>query len=226
MSKLFSQQRLLALVTLALFALVAADAQAQTGSRQQQGGRAAGRQIGGGQGGGGQAGGGQSGGIGASNEGPSGAVTGEISRSADRVLSDGGQQTGARGGAAGLGGLGGMRGLGGMGMGGFGGLSPFGANPFGAGAATETTPSVRTRLRADIQTPARSPQRLSAQVQRRVMASTPASRRVDGFAVTVTDGVATVSGTVASERDRRMAELVLRLEPGVRQVDNQIVVAP
>lgn len=40
------------------------------------------------------------------------------------------------------------------------------------------------------------------------------------------DGVLTLSGVAQSEDDRRLAEAFMRLEPGVRQVVNQIVVAP
>ncbi len=40
------------------------------------------------------------------------------------------------------------------------------------------------------------------------------------------NGAMVLRGTVASESDRRMAELLMRLEPGVRSIDNQIVVAP
>ncbi len=39
------------------------------------------------------------------------------------------------------------------------------------------------------------------------------------------DGVATISGTVASEHDRALAEQLLALEPGVRRVENRLTVA-
>ncbi len=221
---LFSQQSFIALAAGCLIVFASSDASAQ--QRLQQGGATGQTGAAAGQGGaaGGMGGGGQ---IGApSDTGPSGAVTGEISRSADRVLSDAGAQPGAaRGGAqGGMGGLGGMRGMGGA-MGGFGGMSPFGANPFGANNNAAQTPSVRTRLRADIQAPIQSSQMTTARVQRH-MASAPIQRRVNGFSVSVLDGVATLSGTTSNDRDRRMAELVLRLEPGVRQINNQIVVSP
>lgn len=38
------------------------------------------------------------------------------------------------------------------------------------------------------------------------------------------DNVATVSGTVASERDRKLVRQLLLLEPGIDRVDNQLVV--
>jgi hypothetical protein len=45
------------------------------------------------------------------------------------------------------------------------------------------------------------------------------------FEVSVADGVATLRGTVASERDRRMAALLLGFEPGIRRVENELTVA-
>ncbi len=121
----------------------------------------------------------------------------------------------------------GFGGMGGMGFGGFGGfgMNRFGANPFGANTTTQT-PSVRVRLRSDVQAPALPPQAVEARVQRQVLVNSPVQRRVNGMSVSVLDGVATITGTASSEQDRRMAELVLRLEPGVRQINNQIVVAP
>lgn len=40
--------------------------------------------------------------------------------------------------------------------------------------------------------------------------------------VMVDEGTAVVNGTVASERERKLAEALLRLEPGIRRVDNQL----
>jgi hypothetical protein len=50
-------------------------------------------------------------------------------------------------------------------------------------------------------------------------------RIVDGYSLSIVDGVATVTGVAKTTKDRRMAELMLKLEPGVREIDNQIVVA-
>lgn len=218
MSKLITRNVIVALTAGCLIVLSASDVWAQRGGSTRPG---AGQ-------GGGQAGGGGGTGIGAvgGTTEPSGAITGELSRSADRMLSDAGEQAGTAG-AAGLGGLRGIGGMGGMGMGmgGFGGMSPFGASPFGANTAAQT-PSVRVRLRGDIQVPAQPPLAVQSRVQRQVLGNSPIRRRVNGMSVSVLDGVATISGTARSEQDRRMAELVLRLEPGVRQINNQIVVAP
>lgn len=118
----------------------------------------------------------------------------------------------------GMGGFGGMRSFGG-----FGNMSRFGANAFG-NSSSSSKPAVRTRLGNAIELPANiSPQVSEARVARQVAAS-PARRIVNGYDVAVVDGVATLSGTAPDDRSRRMAELMLKLEPGVRSVDNQIVV--
>ena len=224
MSKSITRNVFVALTAGCLIAISTSDAWAQGRPRTGQGG-STGQTRGGG--GGGQTGGGGTGigAVGGTTE-PSGAVTGEISRSADRVLSDAGAQAGGAG-AAGRGGMGGIGGMGGMGMGmgGFGGMSPFGASPFGASSAA-ATPNVRVRLRGDIQVPVQPPLAVQSRVQRQVLNNSPIRRRVNGMSVSILDGVATISGTANTEQDRRMAELVLRLEPGVRQINNQIVIAP
>jgi len=44
--------------------------------------------------------------------------------------------------------------------------------------------------------------------------------------VIIQDGVAFLRGTVATEHDRRLARILASLEPGVRSVQNELVVAP
>jgi hypothetical protein len=215
---LLPKQSLLAILAGCLLAFAASEAQAQRGGARQPGG---GMQRGATQGGGMQAGG-----TGATREGiatAGSAFDGEISRSADRVLSDVGVIDAAGGAMPGRGMGAGARGMGGMGAMG-GGMGAFGASPFGAGGAAAQPPSIRTRLRADIQIPPQQIQVNQARVQRQINAA-PMQRLVNGFSVSIRDGVATMVGTAPTERDRRMAELVLRLEPGVRQINNQIVVA-
>ena len=224
MSKQITRNVIVALTAGCLITLSTSAAWAQRGGSTRPG-TGQGRT---GQTGGGQAGGGGGSGIGAvgGTAQPSSAITGELSRSADRMLSDAGEQAGGTG-AAGLGGMRGLGGMGGMGMGlgGFGGMNPFGASPFGTSSADQT-PSIRVRLRSDVQVPAQPPRAVQSRVQRQVLLNSPIQRRINGMAVSVLDGVATLTGTANSEQDRRMAELVLRLEPGVRQINNQIVVAP
>ena len=157
---------------------------------------------------------------------PSGAVTGQIGRSSDRMLQDvGAAGTGGTGGRGGLGGLGGLGG--GRGLGGFGGLSPFGANPFGTNNSASAKPSIRTRLVNGIEPLANvSPGVITAGMAPRLISSAPVSRIVNGYSIVFVDGVATLSGVAKSAKDRRMAELVLKLEPGIDKIDNRIVVAP
>jgi BON domain len=45
-----------------------------------------------------------------------------------------------------------------------------------------------------------------------------------GVSVSVEDGVVVLRGEVASERDRRLAEGIMRLEPGVAEVRNELIV--
>jgi len=155
---------------------------------------------------------------------PSGAVTGQIGRSSDRLLQDVGT-TGTTGGAGGLSGLGGLGG--GRGFGGFGGLSSLGLNPFGTSSTTTTKPTIRTRLVNGVEpiSAVMGQTTVAAGVPRQ-MVSVPVSKIVNGYSIAVVDGVATLSGVAKSAKDRRMAELVLKLEPGVDKIDNRIVVAP
>ncbi|TWT49353.1 BON domain protein [Rubripirellula amarantea] len=126
----------------------------------------------------------------------------------------------AGGGGGGFGGLGG-----GGGFGGFGGLGGiFGGQ--GLGSSQSTQPAIRTRLRSAIEV---SPT-TSVQSQRQVsqhLYQVPARAGMQNVNVVIEGQTAIVTGTVSSERDRRMSELLMRLEPGVRHVDNRTrVVAP
>ena len=111
--------------------------------------------------------------------------------------------------------------FGGLG-GGFGGLqSLFGG--FG-GQTQNSQPAIRTRLRAAINV-----ERPATLVVERAVAtrfqqmSRPEFRTVK---VQVVEGRGILTGVVASQRDRRMSELLLRLEPGIREIDNQLAVQP
>ncbi|MGV3483004.1 MAG: BON domain-containing protein [Planctomycetaceae bacterium] len=168
--------------------------------------------------------GGQGSTSGSARQNAGGGDTESIGRDSDRTLSDVGTQTnGAR---TGLGGLGALGGLGGFGGGGFGGLSPFGLNPFGTGAnAAEAKPTIRTRLRSEVVVPPRAPLVTQSTLQYQVSRSL-SQPRFQGVGATFNGSTAIIAGTVRSEQDRRMAELLLRLEPGVSQIDNQIRVVP
>jgi hypothetical protein len=131
-------------------------------------------------------------------------------------FSDASAARGAGAGAAG----GGLGGLGG----GFGGLGGFG-NLFGNlnNQSSSTKPAIRTRLRSAVNVPATPPLQVQQIATRRFrsLASRPQLR---GIQVTMQGRTAVISGRVRSDRDRRMSELLMRLEPGVGRVDNQVVV--
>lgn len=128
---------------------------------------------------------------------------------------------GARGvsgaGAGGIGGLGGGAGLG---------TSSFGLNQFGTTtASSEATPSVRTRLSSGV-VMVPSSQALSQGTVQQNASRSMAQTRFRGVGVTVTNSTTVIGGTVKNESDRRMAELLLRLEPGVSRVENRVTVVP
>jgi hypothetical protein len=127
----------------------------------------------------------------------------------------------ASGGGGGLGGLGG--GLGGLG--GFGGLGNLFGGRFGTGAAQTAKPAIRTRLRSAIAVQARPPASVQQAANQRFRAL-PSQPQLRGINVTMQGRTAIIRGVVSSQRDRRMSELLMRLEPGVRSVDNQVTVMP
>lgn len=205
--------RTLALTGLS-FAFVASatlsECSAQTGSSRTTGGNTSG---------GAAAGTGGSTAAGFSGQ-PGNTQAGEIGRSSDRQFSD----TGAAGQGGGrTGGLGGGRGFGGFG--GMGGLGGLGGNMFGMGNTASSTPSVRTRLAGPVDVPVEMRAASQFRTQQQVQV-TAAQRFVRGYSASHQNGVATISGTVGTEKERRMAELLLKLEPGVRRVENQITVSP
>ena len=125
---------------------------------------------------------------------------------------------GARGGAGGIGGLGGLGG----GLGALGNL--FGA--FGQGGTQATRPVIRTRLRSAIAVPPIPPARVQQVATYRFRSLPSQSQQLRGINVTMQGRTAVISGVVGNERDRRMSEMLMRLEPGVSRVDNRVVVMP
>ncbi len=132
-------------------------------------------------------------------------------------------------GRQGMGGMGGMgfgqqgmmgrQGLGGMGMGGFG--MNQGMNFTQRGGAGGTMP--RTQLQADFRYPSIG----AGQVQSAAATRFRNLDRVQGLGqvdVAVNDRVVVLQGRVPDERSRRLAAQLLMLEPGVDQIDNQLVV--
>ncbi|SMP52913.1 BON domain-containing protein [Neorhodopirellula lusitana] len=131
-----------------------------------------------------------------------------------------------------------------------GGLSGFGGGGGGLGAAfgnlfgnnngggTDAGDAIRTRLRGAVTLP---PSAIvsEAELNRRAaghlyqstslgpIASGPNSAgRFRGVNVSVEGRTAVLTGSVASEADRRMTHLMMRLEPGVSTVQNRIQLAP
>ncbi|TWU66325.1 MULTISPECIES: BON domain-containing protein [Crateriforma] len=121
------------------------------------------------------------------------------------------------------GGGGATGGFGGLGGGGLGSL--FGnAFGFGGNAGGNNQPSIRTRVRSAVQVPPRPATQVRSSA---VKTFSRLNRRgYGGVNVQVTGQTATLQGTVASEKDRRMSELLMRLEPGIYDVQNNLQVAP
>ncbi len=139
-------------------------------------------------------------------------------------LQTGAARTPLGGAGGGFGGAGFGRGLGGLG-----GL----ANLFGGqnNQASDTPPPLRTKLRSAVVGPVLTPTQTRLSADRSIRRasnlnpaspSSPTGRRFTGIAVDVRDRTATINGQVNSAADRRMAELLLRLEPGVSRVQNNV----
>ena len=89
-------------------------------------------------------------------------------------------------------------------------------------------PNVRLnapRLQIGFSHPTRSSNDVGARLTQRLRSKLPgaANSRVE---VSMAGGDAILRGEVATEHDRRMAELLVRFEPGVRGVSNQVQVRP
>ena len=122
---------------------------------------------------------------------------------------------------------GGGFGGGGFGGGGFGGLGGLGAlfGGGGFGNAQSTQPTIRTRLRSAIDVAPFEPAEVQVIANRRV-SRLPARAGMRNINVSMVGRTAVISGTVGTDRERRMSELLMRLEPGVSQVQNNVVVSP
>jgi hypothetical protein len=143
-------------------------------------------------------------------------------------------------GMGGMSGMSGMSGLGGssmLGMGGMGGMSGYGGNRmgqngqyggmggYGGGASPNgsNAPTVRTRLTlpAEIAVPSiRAGSTIAGH-----LSSLPALHWSSAPKVDLQGHTAVLRGVVATEHDRDLAERIVRLEPTVSEVQNQLVVA-
>ncbi len=121
----------------------------------------------------------------------------------------------------------GLGGIGGGGLGAFGGLGGLGglSNLFGGGlgGAQASKPIIRTRIRSAIKVAPMPPTMVQQQASMRLGQIT-GEREFRGLNVQMIGRTAVLTGTVAEESDRRMSELLLRLEPGISKVDNRVVV--
>lgn len=145
--------------------------------------------------------------------------------------------TGTMGGMSGMGGLGGMSmggiggrmggmGMGGMGFGGLGGIGGLGGmrNRGGLGG-TGNTKQMRVVVRPDYENLATNRQSSLSDVPV-VLSRLPLPERLQGINASVETDVVVLTGQVATESDKRLAERIVRLEPGVHSVRNDLQVVP
>lgn len=129
---------------------------------------------------------------------------------------------GGLGGAGGLNNRGGLGGLGGNRLGGNNGLGNlFGGNR-GVGGFNNQ-PQVRTRLVLGFDAPNSATSQKAVKLQG-MLTRTRGIDRLTELAVTLEDGTFVLRGKVATAGDRAMAEQLARLEPGVDQIRNELVV--
>jgi hypothetical protein len=94
-----------------------------------------------------------------------------------------------------------------------------GRNPQRARAA------IRPRQRIAFSYPIRAAETVNIELTRQLLEIAEVQTELAGVAVTIDDsGVATITGTVDTQEQRRLAELLVRLEPGVRSVRNEMTI--
>ncbi len=115
----------------------------------------------------------------------------------------------------------------GGGLGGFGGVGGFGRlfDNATAGSSEAAKPIIRTRLRSAIQVQSRAPAQVGRTATGRFQ-SLAGRPQLRGVNVRMQGRTAVIQGRVSNESDRRMSELLMRLEPGVSGVNNQVVIGP
>lgn len=173
--------------------------------------------------------------------GASGGASGGGSGSAFGANAFGGSTGGGFGGGfggglgGGLGGLGG--GLGGLGggLGGLGGLGGIGGlggglnnrnrtNGFGGQGNQQGKKPIRATVKPDFQISPNSIPAVTNRIEERISRS-PIQQRLRNINIGVEGGEVTLRGTVATEADKRLMERLMKLEPGVDSVRNELVVA-
>jgi hypothetical protein len=141
---------------------------------------------------------------------------------------------GGVGGVTGVGGVGGVGGIGGAGgLGRAGGFGGAGGQIGGLGNLGVAGFSTQGMIRAPSYVtvidfkppPPPAPTMIQTNLQGVLSASTLTAGK--GLSVSVSnERIVVLQGTVGSERERRLAEAVIRLNPGVRDVQNDIIVVP
>ena len=126
--------------------------------------------------------------------------------------------------AMGMMGMGGMgRGMmGGMMGGGFGGMGR-GMGGFGMQNQNDPRMSLRIPFRIGFTVNRAAPELVQSRAQNRLQ-RIPALAKYVGVTVQMDGRTAVLNGTVGTERDKRLVELVLRLEPGIREIENELTV--
>lgn len=137
----------------------------------------------------------------------------------------GGGPTGI-GGLGGISGLGGLGGLGGGGLGGFGG--GFGGRQQGGlrgsqGLGTTTTPQLRIPIRIGFTPRAMAASVVSSRLSRR-LSHIPSLGSTAGVTVSMQGRTAVLAGSVPTDRDRDLVARLALLEPGISDVQNDLVV--
>jgi|694.fasta_scaffold01056_4 osmotically-inducible protein OsmY len=152
--------------------------------------------------------------------------TGFVGRSSSGTSGSG--MSGSRGmSSMGMGGMGmgmggmGMSGMGGMGMGGMGGSNRMGG--FNSTQNQNSQTKIRTTMRLGFRYARPNVQAVSQRVQGRWV-RLPVSDSIKGVSMNFENGVATLTGKVATAEEKRMAEKLILLEPGVSSVQNQLEV--
>ena len=116
------------------------------------------------------------------------------------------------------------------------GRSLFGTSQFGRALqalssgfrSSRSTTQVRAKIRLGFSVPQPKPAQLAqlgSSLEQRLEKSSWVQTR-SPLDVSIQSGTATLRGVVATEDDRRLAERLARLEPGIRRIDNQLTVSP
>ncbi len=133
--------------------------------------------------------------------------------------------TGGLGGGLGGGGLGGLGGgLGGRGIGGLGGIGGGGLGGGGLGnTSAQAKKQIRPIVKPDIEIERASSTTVATNAQQR-LTRLQLPKKLKGVTSSVEGGTVVLRGQVATEADKRMVERLLKLEPGIDSVRNEVTV--